>query len=112
MTSKPKPPLVLLANCAAAPVGTASGMKVGSGVRACMMTGSTMTVLVSAPRMGLKVPLSMSYIQIVCGGASCTLAPLVLSAVQTLVVGGDTVEFSTRHGAQLTSMRFVPSYRG
>ena len=44
------------AGLAAAPVGTTSGMKVGTGLRACMMTGSTMTVPASAPRMGLSVP--------------------------------------------------------
>ncbi len=38
--------------------------------------------------------------------------PLAQIKALTLVVGGDTVEFSTRQGAQLTSMRFVPSYRG
>src|ERR1700686_2409528 len=113
MTRSPSPPLVLCARSAAAPVGTKSGTKIGTGVRACMMTGSTMTVLASAPRMGVNVPLPTSSIQMVyCGGANCTLAPLVLLAVQTLVVAGVTVGFRTRQGAQLTSILLVPSYSG
>src|ERR1700722_8882129 len=47
-----------------------------------------------------------------CGGASVTFAPLVLPAVQTLVVFGVTVVSRTRQGAQLTSILLVPSYNG
>src|SRR5260370_21643749 len=47
-----------------------------------------------------------------CGGANCTLAPLVLPDVQALVVAGVTVVSSTKQGAQLTSIRLVPSYSG
>src|ERR1700743_2515836 len=67
----------------------------------------------SALNTGPKVPLSRSYThKVYCGGARVTFAPEVFDEVQRLVVLGLTVVSRTRQGDQLTSMRFVPSYRG
>ena len=46
--------------CWAALAGVESGMKVGTGVRACRMTGSTISVPCSADRSGIRVPASKS----------------------------------------------------
>src|ERR1700676_1931609 len=93
-------------------VGGVTGAAVGAGTRACKSTGSTITSPDCAPRMGLKVPASKSYTQIVySGGAKVTVAPVVLPLVQTLVVDG-VGEARTRQGAQLPSILFVPSYSG
>ena len=72
-------------------------------------TGSTIINPDSADRMGLKVPAAKSYTQIVySGGARVTVAPVVLLLLQTLVVD-EVAEARTRQGAQLTSIRLVPS---
>src|SRR5260370_42237145 len=85
---------------------------VGAGTRACKSTGSVVINPDCAARMGLKVPAAKSYTQIVySGGAKVTVAPVVLLLVQTLVVD-EVAEARTRHGAQLTSIRLVPSYSG
>ena len=93
-------------------VGSVTVAAVGAGTRACRSTGSTTIDPDSAARMGLKVPASKSYTQIVySGGARVTVAPLVLLLVQTLLVD-EVAEARTRHGAQLTSIRLVPSNSG
>src|SRR5580692_5054652 len=93
-------------------VGGVLGAAVGAGTRACKSTGSTITNPDCAPRMGLKVPAAKSYTQIVySGGAKVTVAPVVLLLLQTLVVD-EVPEARTRQGAQLTSIRLVPSNSG
>src|ERR1700681_349204 len=95
-----------------AAVGGVVGAAVDAGTLACKSTGSTITNPDCAPRMGLKVPASKSYTQIVySGGAKVTVAPVVLPVVQTLVVE-EVAEVRTRQGAQLTSIRLVPSNSG
>src|ERR1700736_958696 len=97
------------ANAADAAVGGVGSLAVGAGTRACKSTGSTIINPDSAARMGLKVPAAKSYTQIVySGGARVTVAPVVLLVVQTLVVD-EVGEVRTRQGAQLTSIRLVPS---
>src|SRR5882724_625350 len=97
-------------NAVDAAVAGAGSTAVGAGVRACKSTGSMMVSPDSAARMGLKVPAAKSYTQIVySGGAKVTVAPVVLPVVQTLVVDGVV---RTRQGAQLTSIRLVPSNSG
>src|ERR1700726_870124 len=99
-------------NAVDAVVAGAGSAAVGAGVRACNSTGSTMVSPDSAERMGLKVPAAKSYTQIVySGGAKVTVAPVVLPVVQTLVVV-EVGEVRTRQGAQLTSIRLVPSNSG
>ena len=93
-------------------VGGVASAAVGAGTRACRITGSTIINPDSADRMGLKVPAAKSYTQIVySGGAKVTVAPVVLLLLQTLVVD-EVAEARTRQGAQLTSIRLVPSNSG
>src|ERR1700730_4468709 len=93
-------------------VGVVLVAAVGAGTLACKSTGSTITNPDCAPRMGLNVPAAKSYTQIVySGGAKVTVAPVVLPVVQTLVVD-EVGEVRTRQGAQLTSIRLVPSNNG
>src|SRR5882762_2269248 len=109
MSRTPSPAPANAADAVVAGVGTAA---VGAGVRACKSTGSTMINPDSAASMGLNVPAAKSYTQIVySGGAKVTVAPVVLPAVQTLVVE-EVAEVRTRQGAQLTSIRLVPSNSG
>src|SRR5258708_38308497 len=109
MSRTPSPAPFNAVDAVVAGVGTVA---VGAGVRACKSTGSTMTNPDCAPTMGLKVPAAKSYTQIVySGGAKVTVALVVLPLVQTLVVD-DVAEVRTRQGAQLTSIRLVPSNSG
>src|SRR5579859_644736 len=106
-TPSPNPASVVEAE-----VGGVTSAAVGAGTRACNSTGSRIISPDSAARMGLKVPAAKSYTQIVySGGAKVTAAPVVLLLLQTLVVE-DAAEARTRQGAQLTSIRLVPSNSG